>query len=99
MATPRRDIRRDINDRLAVIHEQRELLKADLKALDEEEEAYRRILELEEHYFPLDIQQHQEPVGDFIARSLEGGPRSKEEIRDLVAQAGYFKASPNFGRS
>jgi hypothetical protein len=99
MATPIRDIRRDIGDRLATIQAERERLQANLQALEEEETAYRRILELENQYFPLDVQQHPESPSDFIVRVLQGGPRSKEEIRDLVAQAGYFKDSPNFGRS
>jgi len=99
MPTPLRDIRRDINDRLEAIQEERAQLHAQLKSLDEEEAVYRRILDLEETYFPLDAQRHKESPGDFIVRSLQGGPRSKEEIRDLVSHAGYFSDSPNFGRS
>jgi septal ring factor EnvC (AmiA/AmiB activator) len=99
MSTPLRDIRRDINDRLQAIEEERAQLQAQLKSLDEEEATYRRVLDLEETYVPLDAQLRKESPGDFILRSLQGGPRMKEEIRDLVLQAGYFGESPNFGRS
>jgi hypothetical protein len=39
------------------------------------------------------------PIGDYFLRELQSGPKSKDELRDAAAAAGYVSGGENPGRS
>lgn len=104
MLKPVRDIRDDLRDRLASIEEQEAQMAEALKRLGEQKAHYRRILEIEEGRYPLPGLLPNDPdtalpLAEFLIEALRTRPRTKEELREMAEQAGYFSDTDFPGRS
>lgn len=102
-----RDIRDDIRERLAAVEHKRQDFLAALKAQDDIKAALEKLLELEEARTRsgtvVNGNNHEKtptiPVADFLVGLLRERPRTKEELSELAARAGYYPDAEAVGRA
>ena len=99
-----KDIRSEIDERLADASKRRADLGNQIKALEIEVETLKRMMEIESQRFGHEVDPSQRRVSlstraptvvvgsapDFIEKILEAGPHSKDELKEVGIQQGIF---------
>ena len=100
-----RDIRDDLRERLDGLGKRREAAKAaydsEIKSITEEEVLIRGLLLVEQRR--LGVAQDTPkatpiPLADYFLMLMNGGPRTKEELRENAQQSGYFQGEESPAR-
>lgn len=102
-----RDIRDDLQERVEAAEKKRDDLLAQAKEQEELIATLKRVLELEEapasRGRPSNGHAAAKPpevsASEYILQLVRQRPRTKEEIRDLVEEAGYYPEAEAIGRA
>jgi hypothetical protein len=107
-----RDIRSDLQERLTANAERRLAIKtrfdAEMRAIDNEDSNLKSLLAIEERRLTAvgaltrtstqAIEINAIPLADFFVMQMQGTPRTKDELRQMGQDAGYFKGEESPAR-